>query len=297
MGHDAKVGSRCIIYLQVTIAGGNVVIGDWVELGAGAKALPNVRIRDHCHVGANAVVVEDMPDYSTCVIQIQESSSKMRNTTFIRQSNFELLRILCMFGVITGHALQSLYELHTSSFSVLNTFQILLMNACVLAVNCFVMISGYFRIKQSWKGITGLWLQLLFYAFLSFVLCLLLKPEQSLLLGLKRMLFPLSESGLWFIVAYFGLYLCAPIINAALDGQSRNQKLWSLALLLIVDVYLGYMHQVEEVTINGYHIFHFIVIYWLGNCMKECKCLIDNVKVWGGGIYTCHAHQYRIACN
>jgi serine acetyltransferase len=53
----------------VTIAGGNVVIGDRTELGAGAKVLPNVKIGNHCHVGANAVVVEDMPDYSTCVMQ------------------------------------------------------------------------------------------------------------------------------------------------------------------------------------------------------------------------------------
>lgn len=69
VGSDAKVGSGCIIYHQVTIAGGNVVVGNRVEFGAGAKMLPNVKIGDYCKVGANAVVVEDMPDYSTCVMQ------------------------------------------------------------------------------------------------------------------------------------------------------------------------------------------------------------------------------------
>lgn len=69
IGSDAKIGAGCIIYHQVTIAGGNVVIGDKTELGAGAKVLPNVRIGNHCHIGANAVVVEDMPDNSTCVLQ------------------------------------------------------------------------------------------------------------------------------------------------------------------------------------------------------------------------------------
>ena len=69
VGTDVKVGSGCIIYHQVTIAGGNVVIGDGVELGAGAKVLPNVTIGNNCHVGANAVVVENMPDNSTCVMQ------------------------------------------------------------------------------------------------------------------------------------------------------------------------------------------------------------------------------------
>lgn len=69
MGHDVKVGCECIIYHQVTVAGGNIIIGDHTELGAGAKVLPNVKIGNYCHVGANAVVVEDMPDYSTCVMQ------------------------------------------------------------------------------------------------------------------------------------------------------------------------------------------------------------------------------------
>lgn len=199
----------------------------------------------------------------------------------VRQSKFELLRIICMVGVITGHALQSLYELHTANFSVLNTAQILLMNICIVAVNCFVMISGYFRIRQSWKGITGLWMQLLFYAVVSFMLCLWLKPEQSLLVGIKRIIFPLSESGLWFIAAYVGLYLMAPLLNAALDHQSRQQKLRTLVLLLIVDVYLGYMHQTEEITINGYHLIHFIVLYWLGNCLNEFKTKLVSEK-WGG---------------
>ncbi len=69
VGSDAKLGEGVIIYHQVTIAGGGVEIGDHTELGAGAKILPHVRIGKYCHVGTNAVVVEDMPDYSTCVMQ------------------------------------------------------------------------------------------------------------------------------------------------------------------------------------------------------------------------------------
>ena len=69
VGHDAKVGAGCIIYHQVTIAHGGVYIGDNVTIGAGAKILPHVHIGNYCKIGANAVVVENMPDYSTCVMQ------------------------------------------------------------------------------------------------------------------------------------------------------------------------------------------------------------------------------------
>ena len=198
----------------------------------------------------------------------------------VRQSNIELLRIFCMLGVITGHALQSLYDLHTSNFSVDNTLQILLMNACVVGVNCFILISGYFRIKQSWKGFLNLYLQLLFYACISALVCRWLCPEQPILLSLKRIFFPLTESGLWFIAAYVGLYLLSPLLNAAIEKQDNRQHTLTLALLLIVDVYIGYMHQIEEVTINGYHLIHFIVIYYLGAWLSERKSFIVSKKRW-----------------
>lgn len=67
-GHDAKIGKNCRIFQQVTIAHGNVRIGDHTEIGAGAKILPGVTIGNHCHIGANAIVVENVPDYATCVL-------------------------------------------------------------------------------------------------------------------------------------------------------------------------------------------------------------------------------------
>lgn len=78
-GHDIKVGSNCIIYHQVTIAGGDVTVGNNTELGAGAIVLPGVTIGSHCHIGANAVVVEDVPDYATCVLQKPRIILKTKN--------------------------------------------------------------------------------------------------------------------------------------------------------------------------------------------------------------------------
>ena len=220
----------------------------------------------------------------------------MNNKSLTRQSNFELLRIFCMLGVITGHALQSLYDLHTPNFSVVNTVQIVLMNACVVGVNCFILISGYFRIRQSWKGFLNLYSQLLFYAIISALVCLWLRPDQSLLVSLKRIAFPLTESGLWFIAAYVGLYLVAPLLNAALDKQDSRQRTVTLAMLLIVDIYIGYMHQTEEVTISGYHLIHFIVLYFLGAWFSEYKSLIVKRK-WGGGMDACNTAEHWSPCD
>lgn len=68
VGHDVQVGSNCIIYHQVTIMDGNVIIGNNVTLGAGSKILPNVVIGDDVKIGANCVVVENIPNNATVVL-------------------------------------------------------------------------------------------------------------------------------------------------------------------------------------------------------------------------------------
>ncbi len=63
----AKIGSRVKIRQHVTIGSGHAVIGDDVEFGAGAKVIGSVRIGNRVKVGANAVVVHDVPDDATVV--------------------------------------------------------------------------------------------------------------------------------------------------------------------------------------------------------------------------------------
>ncbi|NML17516.1 serine O-acetyltransferase [Azohydromonas caseinilytica] len=70
MGKRVKVGQRCKIRHQVTIAGGKgggAVIGDDVQIGAGAKIIGAIRIGNRVRIGANAVVVKDVPDDATVV--------------------------------------------------------------------------------------------------------------------------------------------------------------------------------------------------------------------------------------
>lgn len=69
VGHDVTIGFNCTIYQQVTIMhGGGCTIGDNVLIGAGAKILGHVRIGNNCRIGANCVVIEDIPDNTTCVL-------------------------------------------------------------------------------------------------------------------------------------------------------------------------------------------------------------------------------------
>lgn len=71
---NAVIGDDCLIRHGVTIGNsgrddpfGAPTIGDRVELGAGAKVLGRIRIGNDVIVGANAVVVSDVPDFAVVV--------------------------------------------------------------------------------------------------------------------------------------------------------------------------------------------------------------------------------------
>ncbi|MEI8185374.1 MAG: serine acetyltransferase [Chlorobiaceae bacterium] len=68
---DAQIGPNCLIFQQVTIGAGLKpglpVIEGHVDIGAGAKIIGNTRIGNHARIGANAVVLENVPDGCTAV--------------------------------------------------------------------------------------------------------------------------------------------------------------------------------------------------------------------------------------
>ncbi len=68
---DAQIGPNCLIFQQVTIGAGTrsglPVIEGHVDIGAGAKILGGVHIGAHARIGANAVVINDIPSNATAV--------------------------------------------------------------------------------------------------------------------------------------------------------------------------------------------------------------------------------------
>lgn len=67
------IGKNCIIYHHVTMGDdgkhykNSPVIGDNVTIGPGAKLLGKIKIGNNATIGANAVVVEDVPDNALVV--------------------------------------------------------------------------------------------------------------------------------------------------------------------------------------------------------------------------------------
>ena len=91
-----------------------------------------------------------------------------------RQANFELLRIVAMFMIISLHYLVKGWVATPFPFAVkenpVAVFAWLVEAFCIVAVNCYVLISGYFLVESAWKPerVRSLLAQVLFYSLLRF---------------------------------------------------------------------------------------------------------------------------------
>jgi serine O-acetyltransferase len=72
-----KIGERCVIFHQVTLGAKEVdfafssekrpVLGNDVQVGTGAKVLGGIKIGNRVKIGANAVVLKDVPSDSIAI--------------------------------------------------------------------------------------------------------------------------------------------------------------------------------------------------------------------------------------
>jgi hypothetical protein len=69
-------------------------------------------------------------------------------------------------------------------------------------------------------------------------------------------------------------------LNAGFNALDKPNRTLMLVGLILVDMYIGYMHQCKEVSLDGYHVIHFITIYYIGMFLAETNV---NCKIkWGG---------------
>jgi serine O-acetyltransferase len=74
IGETTEIGNHVTLFQQVTLGGTGKERGkrhptlrDHVVVAAGAKVLGNIEIGEHSKVGANAVVIQNVPPHSTVV--------------------------------------------------------------------------------------------------------------------------------------------------------------------------------------------------------------------------------------
>ena len=202
-----------------------------------------------------------------------------------RESGVELLRIILIFFVVTMHYFNpqmggGINVIPPESQWIAN----LMIAVSCCAVNCFILISGYFMITNNKRSISkplSLYLQLVVFTILGkTMLCIL----GSYSMGIKNILTCLIPTN-YFIVLYLVLYIVSPYLNLILMQLSK--KAYTTFILLAVFIFSIYpflmdiLGEFNGQTIlgtstigmygsqRGYSIVNFLLLYSIGGYIRR----------------------------
>lgn len=200
----------------------------------------------------------------------------------VRQSNIELLRIIAMFLVLVVHCdFWAIGEPTIVEYSVspLNAWiRTIIESLSIVCVNIFILISGWFGIKYSLKGFGNFIFQCLYFIVGIYVVMIIIGENTISLKGIASCL--CLSSANWFIMAYVGLYVCAPILNTFLEKSNKKQVAYFLLGFYLFQTIWGWSGAARYIE-GGYSTFSFIGLYVIARFMrihysqvKKNKCIL-----------------------
>ena len=225
----------------------------------------------------------------------------MQNQTK-RKSSFELLRIYCMLMIIGGHIImvhRTSFDLQSIDFCV----SLLLRGAFAVAVNAFVLISGYWGIKFKWQRLLQLDIQTLFYSIILLVVSVLLGWHSIVLKKDFLLLFPILSKQYWFITCYAVLYLISPLLNqwsASLEKKEFRRLLFTGFIIIYLWPTFSFVFNTPQfINDAGYGIINFAYLYMLGQYIHHIYVdRYSSRKYWMGyliSIFLLFLAQYSLS--
>lgn len=208
-----------------------------------------------------------------------------------RQANFELLRILAMIMIVGLHYLGKGGALAEPIDGLTPTGYVawFVEAFCLVAVNVYVLISGYFGIEQNFsiKKMFRIWRQVWFYSVIIGVLCLLLGVQQFDIYTIFMYLFPTVTQHYWFATAFLLLSVLMPFLHEGAKRLEQKQFLGVLGLLLLLcSISKSVLPMNLPGDQGGYDVLWFICLYLTGLYIRTYGLPFIQGKAWKGlGVY------------
>lgn len=197
-----------------------------------------------------------------------------------RQSNMELLRIVAMFLVLVVHADFAALGHPTHADAVNETmvtiWRYVFEGLAIVCVNVFVLLSGWFGIRPTWRGFFKFIFQVAFFSIGLFVLGLCMGWSEfswgNLASAITFTNVPATECIplYWFIISYMGLYLFAPVLNAFVEHASKHKLgAVTLAFFAFQTLYGWLIGNEWTIFKDGYSTFSFMGLYLLAQYVRK----------------------------
>lgn len=186
-----------------------------------------------------------------------------------RQANFELLRIVAMMMIIVLHYLNKgeLLTAYATDRSAVNYAAHLTEAFCIVAVNCYVLLSGYFLVESAWKPgrVVSLAAQILFYSVLIPVILIcagVISAGELSVYDWLNFVLPVETEHYWFATAYLVMYVLAPFLA---EGVRRVEKRTLQVVIGILVLYFSVWKSVLPVRLAtdryGYDFGWFVCLF------------------------------------
>lgn len=196
---------------------------------------------------------------------------KKKQVATHKNVGIEALRIVAMMMIVGLHYMNFGGVLWNQQVSMINHRLAWGLEAFFfVAVDCYVLISGYFLVMSKnfrWSKVLRLWLQVVFYTILFSVLVYLYTGHKGSE-GVFRMLMPIYYNVYWFITAYIGMYIVSPYL--AKFARSLTQQEYRSFLIICFVLFSIYAFMQDPFRMrSGYSFAWFIVLFFWGGVLTS----------------------------
>lgn len=190
----------------------------------------------------------------------------------------ELLRVVSMVLIVAHH-----YLLHGGILSAVTlgsssaTVAWVIEAFCVVAVNCFVITSGYFMVTSEFKPkkLVVLWLQVFFYSATIYVGMAAAGLVPWSVQDVLKAFFPILGKTYWFATAYVAMVLLSPFLNLLI--RAMDERRYRMLLVVLGVLYLSWTSFLPTLpwgftyvadTSKGYSVLWFVCLYLLAGYLR-----------------------------
>lgn len=197
-----------------------------------------------------------------------------------RCTGIDVLRIICMFLVLTLHILGNGGILDSyAQFSAGYELSWFIEIAAFVAVDCYALISGYvgLRAHHRYTNLAVLWLRVWFWSVLLTAADCIIERAADWDERLLRALFPVMSQRWWYFTAYFALFFLMPALNFVIEHlpqrDARRLVTGCIVLFSVMPVLsvLPGIRGGDDLfgTDNGYSVLWLAVLYLIGAYIRK----------------------------
>lgn len=208
-----------------------------------------------------------------------------------RQLNYELLRIIAMVMIVCLHYLSKGGILGNPARADMTATEYtawLIEAFCLVAVNVYVLISGYFgtgegnTLNRAFK----IWKQVLFYSVAIGIIAMIAGIQQFDIYQIFNYIFPVVTEHYWFATSYILLCLFMPFLNAGVNKLDKKQLSYIIVvMLLLFSVAKTFIPMHLPWDNSGYDVLWFVALYLTGAYIRKYGAGILSKKTFAVGVY------------